>query len=189
MNNGIKLLFAFTLGAAAGSVVTWKLVKDRYAQIADEEINSVKETFAKIRNADEMFESEGEPDSNSDEDEISEETKEEYEAITNNYKKGGSKPMRLAKLPYVITPTQFEDSDYPAATLTYYSNHVLVDEYGDVVDDIEAKVGINALNSFGDYEEDCVYVRNDEQGIDYEILRDEGEYSAVENNANPTFDE
>lgn len=181
MNNGIKLLFAFTIGAAVGSVVTWKLVKDGYARIAQEEIDSVKETFAKIRPAEEMFE---------EEPEISEETKEEYESITENYKKGGSKPMSRRNLPYVITPVQFEDSDYPVATLTYYSNHVLVDEYGDVVEDIEGKIGINALNSFGDYEEDSVYVRNDELGIDYEILRDEGEYSAVENkNTNPAFDE
>ena len=47
----MKKVFAnfvmFTIGAVIGSAVTWKLVKTKYEQIAQEEIDSVKETFSK----------------------------------------------------------------------------------------------------------------------------------------------
>lgn len=47
----MKKVFAnfvmFAVGAAIGSAVTWKLVKTKYEQIAQEEIDSVKETFSK----------------------------------------------------------------------------------------------------------------------------------------------
>src|SRR5574344_477672 len=37
----------FVIGAAVGSVATWQFVKNKYEQIAQEEINSVKEVFSK----------------------------------------------------------------------------------------------------------------------------------------------
>ena len=40
--------FLFTAGAAIGSVVTWKFVKTKYEQIAQEEIDSVKEEYASL---------------------------------------------------------------------------------------------------------------------------------------------
>ena len=46
MGDAMNKIFIFTLGAAVGSVVTWKLVKDKYARIAQEEIDSVKEVFS-----------------------------------------------------------------------------------------------------------------------------------------------
>lgn len=38
-------VFIFVLGAAVGSLITWKFVEEKYRRIADEEIESVKETF------------------------------------------------------------------------------------------------------------------------------------------------
>lgn len=40
-----KAIFAFVLGAAAGSAATWCFVKKKYEQIAQEEIESVKQRF------------------------------------------------------------------------------------------------------------------------------------------------
>lgn len=40
--------FLFAAGAAIGSVVTWKLVKTKYEQIAQEEIDSVKDEYASL---------------------------------------------------------------------------------------------------------------------------------------------
>ena len=37
----------FVAGVAIGSLATWKLVKTKYEQIAQEEIDSVKEAFSK----------------------------------------------------------------------------------------------------------------------------------------------
>ena len=47
MNKEISNIIIFAVGAAIGSAVTWKFAKNKYSKIADEEIRSVKETFAK----------------------------------------------------------------------------------------------------------------------------------------------
>ena len=41
----------FVLGAAVGSVATWQYVKKKYEQIAQEEIDSVKEIFSRRESA------------------------------------------------------------------------------------------------------------------------------------------
>ena len=46
MNRKIINLIIFTVGAAFGSAVTWKILKDKYEKIVQEEIKSVKEVFA-----------------------------------------------------------------------------------------------------------------------------------------------
>ena len=45
MNGKIFNVFIFTIGAVTGSLVIWKFVKTKYEKIAQEEIDSVKETF------------------------------------------------------------------------------------------------------------------------------------------------
>ena len=40
--------FIFTAGAAIGSVVTWKVIKTKYEQISNEEIESVREEYRRL---------------------------------------------------------------------------------------------------------------------------------------------
>ena len=47
MNDNLSKVFIFVAGAAIGSVVTLKFLEEKYKRIADEEIESVKETFEK----------------------------------------------------------------------------------------------------------------------------------------------
>lgn len=52
MNKSIFGVIGFVLGAAAGSLVTWKLVEKKYMDMADDEIRSVKEMYrSKIVNS------------------------------------------------------------------------------------------------------------------------------------------
>ena len=44
--NALINIATFAIGAAVGSVATWKLLKTKYENIAQEEIDSVKEAFA-----------------------------------------------------------------------------------------------------------------------------------------------
>ena len=46
MNKSIFGVIGFVLGAAAGSLVTWKLIEKKYQQIADEEVASVKKAYS-----------------------------------------------------------------------------------------------------------------------------------------------
>ena len=52
MNKSIFGVVGFVLGAAAGSLVTWKLIEKKYMDMADDEIQSVKEMYrSKIVNS------------------------------------------------------------------------------------------------------------------------------------------
>lgn len=47
MNNKLVCLVAFITGAGIGSVITWQLVKDKYQQIAKEEIAAIEDLYSK----------------------------------------------------------------------------------------------------------------------------------------------
>ena len=82
--------------------------------------------------------------------------------------------------PYIISPEEYEEGDYAKESLDYYEgDEVLVDPFGDIVDNVDEIVGEDFASHFGEYEKDTVYVRNDMTEIDYEILRDYRAYSEI----------
>lgn len=92
---------------------------------------------------------------------------------------------RNSEGPYIITPGEFNESTYEAHTLFFYADRVLADDDFNIVDDIVGTIGEEALGAFGMYEEDCVYIRNDELEIDYEILIDERYFAKASNRSVP----
>ena len=79
--------------------------------------------------------------------------------------------------PYVISPDEFgEIEGYTQISLAYFDDGILSDENGVIIDEPEDIVG-DALNHFGEYEEDSVFVRSDPKRCDYEILRDLRSYA------------
>lgn len=203
---------AFFAGAVIGGATAWYIAKERYAQLAEEEIASVKETYAvmdrKKKNAeDAMLRYRGADDTSDDQisavtakvaekgdiAEYAERIKNGDQMIhsgTNAIPKTSDleeppKPENSGEHPYVIFPEEFAELDgYTPISLTYFADGVLADEYGVIVDDVEEIVG-DALKHFGEYEEDSVYVRNDAKRCDYEILRDEREYKEFQANLPP----
>lgn len=172
MNNGVKFIFAFVAGAAAGSVVAWKLLEKKYADIAQAEIDSVKEVFSKMESYEdnEVVEPKEEPAT------VMKNIISEHYGNIEDLEKGGSKFMSD---PVIISPSEFNDIDedeFDIVSLTCYADKVVTDEYGEVIDNIEDLIGTEALNSFGEYEDDSVFVRNDELGRAYEILLDDRKY-------------
>lgn len=178
MNDKLSSVIIFCGGIFIGGFLTWDFFKTKYEKIADEEIASVKETFEHR---------ESRPDKNY---KVEEELK-GYDAYVNiidstgyrNYsnttietnKKGGTADMELNH-PYVITPEQYEDNvDYTKVSLTWYSDEVLEDDWGNVLDPDDV-IGRDALATFGQYEDDSVFVRDDDEQIDYEVLRDTRSY-------------
>ncbi len=193
MNNKITSFMMFIFGAAVGSVVTWQYTKKKYEQIAQEEIDSVKETFSKLK---EVKNKDNESDENNNVGTIVERAKDkpsimEYAAKLRkqgyiNYSNTDSlfeeevDENMINDKPYVISPDEFgEFDDYDTISLTYYADQVLVDEDDELVEDIEETVGFESLNAFGEYEDDSVFVRNDRLKCDYEILLDQRKYSDV----------
>ena len=177
MNNNVKIVFTFTLGVVVGAAATWQFFKTKYEAISQEEINSVKEVYSKRNKKEDANKTEKETDISQD-DEVN-----NYKNIitvnnyTNNKKEGGSESMEENKIE-VIPPDEFgENDEYDIISLTLYEDGILADDGDFIIEDVENTVGTEALDSFGEWEEDAVYVRNDERKCYYEILKDIDNYS------------
>ena len=97
----------------------------------------------------------------------------EYARLVDNYtsEKGGVDNM--AKGPYVISPYDFGELDgYDQVELTYYADGTLEDEDYNIVTDVDELIGADSLLTFGEYEEDAVFVRNERLHADFQILKD-----------------
>lgn len=191
----------FAVGAIIGSTVTWKLIKTKYEQIAQEEIDSVKETFSRLHeestDKDERAKmaerAKGFIDNKNEKPDIKEfaaKLKEcEYVKYSDSKEDKERKTVTVNK-PYVISPEEFGEADYNIVSLNYYADGILANDFDEIVEDVENTVGEDFEEHFGDYEEDSVFVRNDELGLDYEILRDMRNFSdVVKNHSHHTEDE
>ena len=172
MNNTVKSILIFAFGAAVGSAVAWKLTKTKYEQIAQEEIDSVKEVYSKKKDKQEVEDTTLEF--------TAEDIKDYHKIISDNKydnEKGGSEDMKDSK-PFIIPPEDFgNDDDYDQISLIYYEDDVLTDDMNNPIEDIENTVGLGFDTHFGEYEDDSVFVQNDKFKCYYEILRDYGKYS------------
>ena len=192
----MKNLLCFIAGAAIGSVITWKLIEKKYKDLADEEIESVKETFKNRKpriTKDEVKETvekvinkwkepketvedivTAEGYSTEDEEKIEEDDESSYTVDVD--------PGVEVIVPYVITPEQFgEFTEYGTKTLTYYADDVLTDEIDNPITsgEMETMIGPDALDHFGEYEDDSVYIRDEMNEMDYEILKSEKLFSEI----------
>lgn len=202
----MKNFFTFVTGLVIGSVVTYVVVKDKFEKIAQEEIDSVKEVFGRRveKEADKKVEKIAEK-------EVEKIRKEynDYGSLTKNYtsySKNETEEDDCARVededgvelfeverasdsdrPYVIDPWDFGGEEgYDTVTLNYYADDVLTDSDNNVIEDedIDDFVGADFAEHFGEYEKDCVCVRNDRLKIDYEICRDIIKYSTLLLNPN-----
>lgn len=182
MNNGVKYVLTLIAGAAIGSTVTWKFVKTKYEKIAQEEIESVKKSFSKEEPIEETS-TEQKTEGAKVATVITDPMREHYNSIVDGMgylkKEGGSE---VVKKPYVISPEEFgERTGYDTETLYCYADGILTDESDELIEDIDAVIGLESLTHFGEYEDDSVHVRNDELRTDYEILRDVRKYLEAKN--------
>ena len=185
----LSKLLIFVAGCGIGSVVTWKLVEKRYQQIAQEEIDSVKEALGYYDREQNKPEDDLEPEDEEEEEESDSETESAKEEISricheqgydyNAISKGGEKEMaEKDDKPYVISPDEFDENGYKTKTLFYYNDDVVTDDRGKVLSEesVEKLIGKESLTTFGQYESDSVFVRNDNLMTDYEILADGRNY-------------
>jgi len=187
MNKTINFMM-FVLGVAVGSVVTWRYVEKKYEKIAQDEIDSVKEVFSRRETEfTENTEAQIKADNAKEKPSVIEYAARLREQGYINYSDmADEKPEEVKEesmsidKPYVIAPEEFGDlDDYETISLTYYADQILADDNDEIVDDVEDVVGFDSLNSFGEYEDDSVFVRNDRLKCDYEILLDQRKYSSV----------
>lgn len=203
--NKIKAIVVFISGAAIGSAATWYYTKKKYESIATEEINSVKEVFSRRENplennSEELNDPEPENQElqekanlakdkpniidyaskiqdlgySPDEGETNEETEvEEVPKMREDITKRNPNP-------YVISPDDFaENEEYDVISITYYADKILADDNDELIEDVEGVVGFESLSTFGDYDDNAVFVRNERLQTDFEILLDPRKYLDV----------
>lgn len=178
----------FAVGAAVGSAVTWKFVKTKYERIAQEEIESVKETYSKRAESDEQLEKlenglKKTIDNMQKQIDAYEHANLVRDSGYTNYAVTERKVIDVDR-PYVIDQDEYDTlDDYESEELLYYSDGVLADYYGDIVDDVDDMVGLDNLKILmEDDDVDSVYIRNDSRRFDYEVLLDLRSYSEAHPN-------
>lgn len=186
MSETVKRIFIFIAGAGLGAIVSWQFLKNKYEQIANDEIASVKEAYNKKNDISSDESEEDEFQEKSADGKLvetalpSEEEVNEYKKIVSNYTSNENEEEKgvtnMPRGPYVIKPEEFGNMDYDLVSLEYYADKVLVDEDDHPIQDVEYMVGEDSLEHFGEYEEDAVYVRNDLIKTDFEILLVESRY-------------
>lgn len=197
MNSTIKNTLIFAIGAAIGSVVTWKLIKNKYEQIAMEEIADVKANYSKKEPVNtKPVEEKTEGSTLTEKIRIIQDTTSPSEPDiveyakklkSNNYVNYSDmshaeteESVTPKEKPYAIPPEDFgEYEEYDTISLFHYSDGVLADRDDDRIVNVDDVVGSDYVSHFGEYEDDSVHIRNDRLKCDFEILRSLKSYSEV----------
>ena len=195
----MKGLLIFAAGLAVGAVAGAVLVKNKVLADAKAEIEEVREYYRESRGVVEEVE------------EVKEKVEETIDHIQDLIEEHETKPKtehtnysQITKMyiskdefqapmyddPFVIDPSEFgENPEYDTETLTYFADGVLVDDVDDVIEEPDIVVGLENLKIFEEFGATTVYVRNDIYKTDYEIIRDDWNYSDLKEPVEPPVKE
>lgn len=159
------------MGAFIGSAVTWRYMKKKHeAEMSDEpfdwgedEQNQPEDTTENTTEDSEKEEAENIIKYNQYFQESSEKKEKESKSMD---------PIR------VISPDEFQESEYPSLSLWYYTDGVITNDDNKIVTNAIELIGSDFKNHFGEYEDDpdTVYVVNENDKVVYEIMREYGAY-------------
>lgn len=193
MNKGIiASVISFLLGGGVGLLISNKIYSKKYKALADKEIESVKKSLELYYNNKGTITKEKENSASKveakkhqflDKDSIDMDKLKNRTNGDNPYHNAYGEIIKEEKysetIPYVIPPEEFADSDFSMETLHYYSDGILADDEMNEIKNVKETIGDDALKSFGKYEGDVVYVRDEINRIDYEILLEEGSFASI----------
>ena len=215
----MKGLLIFAAGLAVGAVAGAVIVKNKVLADAKAEIEEVREYYRESRGVKEVEEVKEKVEETIDRiqdlieehvEEVKEVEKKEYELkdiqikdesktkkehtnysqITKMYMSKDEHQTPMYDDPFVIDPSEFgENPEYDTETLTYFADGVLVDDVDDVIEEPDIVVGLENLKVFEEFGATTVYVRNDIYKTDYEIIRDDWNYSDLKEPVEPPVKE
>lgn len=187
MNSYVTKVVIFLSGVAAGAAISWKYFESKYKKIAQEEIDSVKEVYSNRAKKNEESKKVEHVEAVVEKQKLREEDIAEAKSIISESGYAGEhsdiyqqvkEGKYVADKPYVIPPEEFgENPYYDAVSLNYYADGILTDDTDEPIEDVEGLIGEDALTHFGEYEDDSVFVRDDDAQVDYEILLDQRRYA------------
>lgn len=186
MNRKLSNVLLFTAGVAVGSLVTWRYFKSKY-EVVEDEIEEKTE--------------EAEGESEEDDPEVLESKMSYKKPPLKEYVKmvedngympkthmeeveeeiaNGEWDDKDVYEPFIIRPDEYgELHAYETLSLNYYADGVLTDELDNPIEDVESLVPADFADHFGEYDDNAVFVRNDNLECDYEILRDLRKFTDV----------
>ncbi len=91
--------------------------------------------------------------------------------------------QRVKHVPYIIHHDEFLENapSHDQVSYTYYEvDDMLSDTRDTTIDDIDAVIGLGNLGRWGHGspgDQNCVYIRNEKLGMDFEVVRDRGSFS------------
>lgn len=178
----IKYVLTFVLGAGVGGAVGYFATKKYFENYLNEEIDSVKDYY---KSKAEKQENEPKTDKNDQKTDENEPNYKEmieklnYSGFSEKKKETPSEDTVPDNRPFVISVDDYiGDQKYQKLGMTYFEKDgVFCDEDEQVVPDGMDLIGEHNLDKFGEYEEDTLFVRNVEQGCDYEVVLDDGAYA------------
>lgn len=172
----VKGIFIFVIGVVTGTFAGAQIAKKKYEEIANEEIEEIR-AYYKEREKEVKEVEEPKAVEAPEEEEVKEEIKEYSNIIRRgNYVANDEEEQTNTQYaPYAIDPSEFgKDGEYDTMTCTYFADGVLVDDVDQEFEDWDLHVGKHHVDIFNEFPEaTCVYVRNDLDGMDYEILKDD----------------
>ena len=196
----MKGLLIFAAGLAVGAVAGAVIIKNKVLADAKAEIDEVREYYRESRGVKEVEEVKEKVEETIDhiqdlikEHETKPQTEKEhtnYSQITKMYMSEDEFQTPMYDDPFVIDPSEFgEIPEYDTETLTYFADGVLVDDVDDVIEEPDIVVGLENLKVFEEFGATSVYVRNDIYRTDYEIIRDDWNYSDLKEPVEPPVKE
>lgn len=193
----------FAAGATVGALAAWFIAKKKYEKLAREEIQSVTDAFSErldkyARN------SMQDPDIRPTPEELERDATKpgdrhviEYASVLakqsyTDYTKFSRNEESIVEAveddtcestasgPVIIPPDEYgENHEYEQLSWIYFADHVLTDDDYTLITDRNKWIGQDALEHFGDYEEDAIHVRNDKLKCYIEVVMDSRLYAWV----------
>ena len=185
----VKLVAAFTIGLGAGILASKRFFQTKYEKIANEEIESVRESISKRSH---ILEESSIDDPEKFANKLIEDIKRSdirsthvYSTIDNMYQKSNTERLLEKEHPeddrpedcYEITESEYSETalGYDKRTLHYYiDDDMLVD--ADNGDWTNSDLGAEAYERIRTADDSELYFRNDPSANDYEVVRIKGAY-------------
>lgn len=189
-----KNILLLSLGATIGGITTYIVTRDKYETIMNEEIEEIRNYYK------DKYEKEDKKDEVTREEVIKE--KVDYREIVREYVTNqvdeedecddeNDDHYTIMESRDLTNGVDFEESKeinswefgeqplYETETIILYSDGVATDDLGDIVDDLEEKIGEDKLRDFIESEDEQLFIRNDILRMDYEIVKDDWKYSEL----------
>ena len=169
-------ILIFVAGVVVGGAAGYFYGKSKERSAAEKDIQEAKEYYKQVYE-NEHSEKEDLPVGEPEQKAYREAVRASYITDEDEEVEDEEGPVEMSDVPYVIDSDAYVtggSKGFGQYVLRYYTkNGVLVNEQDETVD-IESNIGSDFINHFGEFETNTVFVRNEAQLADYEVLYEEG---------------